>query len=275
MYNFTRCTSMKWRFEKQMAHQCSVKYKDLTLYAFLLYHQQVSNAQNDLIEKCLHSIVLLCLIWRNLYQIRIFADSINFLFSFEENCCGIIPITWRSLWWTCSIAKNVCTMVSAFQNWRFQCCRQRTRKTAQKVRRRGIASIAEWMIHKHKNNSQSNWALVNKLFPIAYERWERFRKSSDGCHMNWTRDRNGEAQKYMWNFARTIQKKVILASYRYWGWKVDVFWKSQGQKIMSRPRRTIHIDRKTDSLWQKDNAVCLVGPEECGLLWAIEAWRND
>ena len=57
---YTRCTSR--RFEKQMAHQCSVKYKDLTLYAILLYHQQVSNAQSDLTEKCLHSIVLLCLI---------------------------------------------------------------------------------------------------------------------------------------------------------------------------------------------------------------------
>jgi len=42
-----------------MAHQYSVKYKDLTLYVILLY-QQVSNAQSDLIEKCLHSIVLLC-----------------------------------------------------------------------------------------------------------------------------------------------------------------------------------------------------------------------
>jgi len=45
-----------------MAHQCSVKYEDLTLYAILLYHQQVSNAQSDLIEKCLHNIVLLYLI---------------------------------------------------------------------------------------------------------------------------------------------------------------------------------------------------------------------
>ena len=26
--------------------------------------------------------------------------------------------------------------------------------------------------------------LLNKLFLIAYERWERFRKSADGCHMN-------------------------------------------------------------------------------------------
>jgi len=45
-----------------MAHQCSVKYEDLTLYVILLYHQQVSNAQSDLIEKCLHNIVLLYLI---------------------------------------------------------------------------------------------------------------------------------------------------------------------------------------------------------------------
>ena len=51
------------------------------------------------------------------------------------------------------------------------------------------------MIHKHKNNSQSNWALVNKLFPIAYERWERFRKSAVRCHMNWMRETDGERRK--------------------------------------------------------------------------------
>jgi len=55
---------------------------------------------------------------------------------------------------------------------------------------------------------------------------------------------------------------------------VDFFLESQAQEIMGRPRRTIHIDRKTESLWQKDDALCLVGPEGCGLLGAIEAWRN-
>ena len=66
------------------------------------------------------------------------------------------------------------------------------------------------MIHKHKNNSQSNWALINKLFPIAYERWERFRKSADEyTWVEWETD--GEAQKHMCNFARTIQKKVIVS----------------------------------------------------------------
>jgi len=54
---------------------------------------------------------------------------------------------------------------------------------------------------------------------------------------------------------------------------VDFFLESQTQKIMGRPRRTSHIDRKTESLWQEDDALCLVGPERCGLR-AIEAWRN-
>ena len=81
------------------------------------------------------------------------------------------------------------------------------------------------------------------------------------------RETDGEAQKHMWNFARTIQKKVILASYRYWRWKVDFFWESQAQKIMGKPRRTIHIDRKTESLWQEDDALCDVWRDYKGVVY--------
>jgi len=35
---------------------------------------------------------------------------------------------------------------------------------------------------------------------------------------------------------------------------------------MGRSRRTIHIDRKTESLWQEDDALCLVAPEGYELL---------
>ena len=31
-----------------------------------------------------------------------------------------------------------------------------------------------------ETQKQSNWALVNKLFAIGYERWERFRRPVDG-----------------------------------------------------------------------------------------------
>ena len=40
------------------------------------------------------------------------------------------------------------------------------------------------MIRKHKNNLPSNRELVNKLFLIGYERWERFRRAVDGYHMS-------------------------------------------------------------------------------------------
>jgi len=42
--------------------------------------------------------------------------------------------------------------------------------------------------------------------------------------------------------------------------------KSHGLAQVQKIRRTIHIDRKTESLWQEDDALCLVRPEECGLL---------
>jgi len=50
------------------------------------------------------------------------------------------------------------------------------------------------------------------------------------------------------------------------GMKSGFFLESQAQKSMGRPRRTIHIDRKTESLWQEDDALCLVEPEGYGLL---------
>jgi len=43
--------------------------------------------------------------------------------------------------------------------------------------------------------------------------------------------------------------------------------KNHGRTQVQKIRRTIHIDRKTESLWQEDDALCadalLVGPEGC------------
>ena len=56
----------------------------------------------------------------------------------------------------------------------------------------------------------------------------------------------------MWNFARTIQKKVILASLL--GMKSGFFFRIPSAK-KGKPWRIIHIDRKTESLWQVDDAL--------------------
>ena len=48
-------------------------------------------------------------------------------------------------------------MISAFQNSRFRCCRQGIRKTAQKVRRRGIARLLD------EDDSQTQKQIVEQL----------------------------------------------------------------------------------------------------------------
>ena len=73
------------------------------------------------------------------------------------------------------------------------------------------------MIRKHKNNPPSNYVLLNKLFPIGYERFERFRRPIDGCHMSWTTDK-WKTQKHMRYFVRSVvQKEVIFSKYSYSG----------------------------------------------------------
>ena len=126
------------------------------------------------------------------------------------------------------------------------------------------------MIHKYKNNSQSNWALVNKLFPIAYERWERFRKSADGCHMNWTRDRWRSAKTHVKFCSNDIEEShsCIVSGDKKW-----IFFENPKRKKSWVDSGA--LSTSTESLWQEDDALCLVGPEGCGLLWAIETWRND
>ena len=187
------------------------------------------------------------------------------MFSFEENCCGIIPIIWRSLWWT-SYASSQKMCERWFQRFKIGGWLQ-TRKTAQKVRRWNCKHC--WMKMIHKNNSQfsvSQQAVSNRLREMGkiqkVGRWVP--------HFDWfwiERETDGEAQKHMWNFARIIQKKVILASYRYWGWKVDFFWESQAQKIMSKPRCTTSTARP-NCLGRK-TMLCVGGTRR---VWSIMSY---
>ena len=55
------------------------------------------------------------------------------------------------------------------------------------------------MLDEDTKTTPRNWTLVNKLFPIGYERWERFRRPVDGYHDIWT---NGKAQKHTRYFDR-------------------------------------------------------------------------
>ena len=169
-----------------MVHQSSSCYKDLTPRHFVVSSTSVRCAR--VINWKSVSIVLCCCVqYVEIYtEQRAFADSINFFFSLEENCCRIMTITSRSLWWTCFIARYVRTVVSTFQKWWLRGCRQGTCKSAKNSKLWNCKHCRTKMIRKHKNNSPINWALVNKLIPIGYKRWERLKTPINRYHMSWT-----------------------------------------------------------------------------------------
>ena len=94
-------------FRQQMVHQSSLCYKDLTPRHFVesstsVRHARVINWKSVCIVPCCY------VLYVEIYtEQKTFTGSINFLFSFEGNCCWIISITSRSLRRTCSIATYV------------------------------------------------------------------------------------------------------------------------------------------------------------------------
>ena len=87
-------------------------------------------------------------------------------------------------------------------------------------------------------------------------------------------DRKMEKNKTIWYFASLVQRGVVFVSFSYREWKVDLFWESQVQKIVDEPGCTVHIDRETESIWQKDDPLCLVEQEGRGILWAAKTWKT-
>ena len=63
-------------------------------------------------------------------------------------------------------------------------------------------------------------------------------------------------------FLAQYKKKSFLHRIVYMRRKIGFILRILSAKIMGRPRRTIHIDRETESLWYKEDVLCLVKSEE-------------
>ena len=105
-------TNMKCGFQKtDGARQCDLCCNDFTPHHFLCSSTSV---QHTLVINWASMCIILycCVHYVKIHtEQRVFADSINFLFSFEENCCWIALIISISLWQPWSIARYVWTMV--------------------------------------------------------------------------------------------------------------------------------------------------------------------
>ena len=193
---------------------------------------------------------------------RAFEDSINVLFTFEENCCWIIPITSRSLQLTCSIARYVWTVVSTFQKWCFntrQEGKQGTWKTVKKFEDVELQALLD------KDDLQKRKRLAQQLGVSQQSAYNRLREmgklqKTDGWISHELNNKQIVKRKNTIDIL-LVWYRIVCASYRYRRWEMDLFQKSQVQRIIGIPRRTIHIDRRTESLWQKNDALCYVWTE--------------
>ena len=126
------------------------------------------------------------------------------------------------------------------------------------------------LLDKHDSQTQKQFAeqlsIVNKLFLIAYERWERLRKSADELNKRQMERRKNTCEILLERYRRKSFLHRIVTGNEKWIFLRIPSVKNHGRTQVQKIRRTIHIDRKTESLWQEDDALCLVGLEGCGLL---------
>ena len=122
---------------------------------------------------------------------RAFACGVNFCFHLKKTAAELYRLL-REAYGERAPSQDTCGRWF----WRFKSGdfdtiqeeRQGIWKNAKKLEVVKLQALLEQlsgkMIRKHKNNSPSNWVSVNKLFPVGYERWERFKTPIDGYHMN-------------------------------------------------------------------------------------------
>lgn len=106
---------------------------------------------------------------------------------------------------------------------------------------------------------------LRKQFLYVCEAWERYKNLENGYHLSWTTGRwKCDEPRAKCCFLGTKERVFCIN----WQREMDLFWESQTQKIMGRPRTTINIYRKTESLRRENNAVRLVGSEGYRVPWA-------
>ena len=169
-----------------------------------------------------------------------------------------MPITLKSLWWTCSIASYVCNLRNhrSHERWfrRFKCgnfdTRQKGRQgTWNNVKKFEVVELQEL---SGENDSQTLKQLAEQLNvnqqAISNSLWEMGMIQKTGRWVSRElNNRHIEKRKNIWHFVRSLQEEVVFTSNSDRERNVDLFWESQVQEIVGSARRTIHIDRKTES----------------------------
>ena len=131
-------------------------------------------------------------------------------------------------------------------------------------------------IPNRKKCLPSNWVFLKQPFPYGYMSWGRFKRSENGCRMNWTIGR--------WNDAKTHakfclpDKKESHSCIGLWqamkSGSIFRILNARNLGFISPNHQYLPQDIFLKSLRTEDDAVRLVGSGGCHLLQAVKTWWN-
>ena len=255
-----------------MAQQSSLCYKDLTLRHFIVSQTSVRRAR-VINWKSVCTMLCGCVQYVEIYtKRRASANRIDFCFHLKKIAAELYWLL-REAYGEYVPSKDTCERwFGRFKSGYLEVADEHGKPSKNSK----IWNCKLWytrMIRKHKKQFTVQLGVSQKVVPIGYERWERFRSPVDGYHMSWTTDKWKNAKTHV-TFCSFETKRSGFCIVQLQGMKSGFILRILSAKIMDRPRRIIHIGRKIESLGQKYDALCLMKPERRGLLWAVKTWGN-
>ena len=126
---------------------------------------------------------------------KAYAGSFAFLFQFEEIGCRIASNACGGLWPQCFIGNNVQRFAGSMTTILIWVTR--SVKIGPGILRTVNCRLF-WTrtILNRKKCLPSNWVFLKQLFPCGYMSWGRFKRSENGCRMNWTIGRWSDAKTH-------------------------------------------------------------------------------
>ena len=167
-----------------MVHQSSLCYKDLfDTTPFCCIINKCQTHTSDELEKCVNSVVF--------YMSKFILNhehsrTLIFCFYLKKTVAEWYRL-FRQAYGEHDPSQDTCER--RFRHFKSETSQLQTRKMENRQKHSNLCNYKHYctkMIRKYKHNSLRKWALAKKLFPIDYERWERFRRPVDGYYMSWT-----------------------------------------------------------------------------------------
>ena len=129
-----------------------------------------------------------------------------------------------------------------------------------------------WTITNRKKCLPSNWMFLKQPFQCGYMSWGRFKRSENGCRMNWTIGRWSDAKTHA-KFCLPDKKESRSCIGLWQAMKNGSIFRILNARNLGLIQPN-HQHLPQDQIASDDDTVRLVGSGGCHLLRAVKTWWN-